>query len=297
VNTDLLVVGLGGNALSPPRGALTFAEERAAIAAAAGELSVLGRSVRLLVVHGNGPQVGRLLLGSGIDDSGSLDVYVAQTQGELGYLLTEALEILLGMPCAALVTRVIVADGDPAFAQPSKPIGRILSAAPGGSPSIRTPNGVGFRRVVASPRPVSVVEEAAIAELLAHHHVIAGGGGGIALAQRGGGRAPAPAVVDKDWVASLLARRLEARRLVFVTDVENAFEGFGSMRPIALPRLACAEARERLARGEFAPGSMGPKVEAAVEFTEATGRPSVIAPLGGVEKALRGTTGTTITRL
>jgi len=187
-----------------------------------------------------------------------------------------------------------VAEDDPAFATPTKPIGGVFSAAPADVTSVRTPDGSGFRRVVASPRPVSLLEEAAIAELLTHHHVVAGGGGGIPLARRAGGRAPAAAVVDKDWVASLLARRLDARRLVFVTDVDNAFEGFGGAQQRALSRLACGEARVRLARGEFAPGSMGPKVEAAVEFTEATGRPCVIAPLGGVERALRGAGGTTI---
>lgn len=295
MSLDLLVVGLGGNALSPPRGSLTFADERTAIASAADELSVLARAgARLLVVHGNGPQVGRLLVASGFGDAGSLDVHVAQTQGELGYLLTEALEVRLGMPCAALVTRVLVAEDDPAFAAPSKPIGGVLGAAPATAPSVRTPNGVGFRRVVASPRPMSVVEEAAIAELLIRHHVVAGGGGGIPLTPCAGGRAPAAAVVDKDWVASLLARRLDARRLVFVTDVDNAFTGFGGAQPRALSQLPCSEARERLARGEFAPGSMGPKVEAAVEFTETTGRPSVIARLGGVERALTGAGGTTI---
>lgn len=295
MSADLLVVGLGGNALSPPRGPLTFADERAAIALAAGELSGLARAgARLLVVHGNGPQVGRLLQAVGFGDPGSLDVHVAQTQGELGYLLTEALELRLGMPCAALVTRVVVAEDDPAFAAPSKPVGGVLGAAPASAPSVHTANGSGFRRVVASPRPIAVVEEAAIAQLLRRHHVIAGGGGGVPLAQRAGGRIPVAAVVDKDWVASLLARRLDAGRLVFVTDVENAFEGFGGAQPRALPRLACDEARARLARGEFAPGSMGPKVEAAVEFTEATGRPSVIAPLGGIERALRGAGGTTI---
>jgi len=298
VSLDLLVVALGGNAVSPPRGPLTFADERTAIASAADELSVLARaSARLLVVHGNGPQVGRLLVASGVGDPESLDLHVAQTQGELGYLLAEAVEVRLGMPCAALVTRVLVSKDDPAFEAPSKPIGGVLSAAPGNGPSVRTPNGVGFRRVVASPRPVAVIEEAAIAELLIRHHVVAGGGGGVPLAQGADGRAPAAAVVDKDWVASLLAHRLDARRLVFVTDVDNAFAGFGSAQPRALSRLACDEARERLARGEFAPGSMGPKVEAAVEFTEATGRPSVIARLGGVERALRGAGGTTIVAL
>jgi carbamate kinase len=170
----------------------------------------------------------------------------------------------------------------------------VLAARPAGVACVRTPDGAGWRQVVASPRPLAVVEERAVAALLASHHVVAGGGGGVPLAARSGGRAPAAAVVDKDWVAALLARRLDAGRLVFVTDVPHAFEGFGGDAPRPLARLSCAEARARLARGEFAPGSMAPKVEAAAEFAEVTGRAAVIAALGAVSSALQGHGGTTI---
>jgi carbamate kinase len=292
----LYVIALGGNAVSPPRGDLSFTSERAAIDGAAAELVALAETgARLLVVHGNGPQVGRLLAAGGLGDLGSLDVHVAQTQGELGYLLAEALDARLGRDaCAALVTRVLVDEQDPAFAHPTKPIGAILAAPPAGTPAARTPEGSGWRRVVASRRPVQVLEQAAIASLLSTHHVIAGGGGGVPLAHSGSARRAQPAVIDKDWVAALLAGALSAERLVFVTDVSHAFTRFGQADQREITTMSLVEARAHLDAGIFAPGSMAPKVESAVAFVEATRRPAVITTIGSLERALRGATGTTI---
>lgn len=291
----LTVVALGGNAISPPRGDMGFEAERAAIAVAAEELAALARDgARLLIVHGNGPQVGRLLAAPGSGGAAALDVHVAQTQGELGYLLAEALdERLGGTACAALVTRVLVDDHDLAFAEPTKPIGPVLAERPVSVASAPTPAGSGWRRVVASPRPLAVIEQSAIAQLLASHHVIAGGGGGVALA--GEPRRARPAVVDKDWVASLLAIALGADRLIYVTDVSHAFDRFGRAGEAAIRFMSPTEARSRLAGGIFGPGSMAPKIESAAEFVERAGRPAVIAALGSVETALRGATGTIIT--
>ncbi|MFN8544672.1 MAG: carbamate kinase [Candidatus Binatia bacterium] len=277
----LVVVALGGNAVSPPAGDSALAAERTAVARAADDLALLAAGGRrLLVVHGNGPQVGRLLVVAGADGTADLDVHVAQTQGELGYLLAEALEARLGGgACAALVTRVTVDATDPAFAVPTKPIGRVLPAAPAGVPAVRLPDGRGWRRVVASPRPREVIELDAIRVLLASRHVVAGGGGGVPLMAADGRRGPAPAVVDKDWVAALLAVELGAARLVFVTDVSHAYDDFGgAARPIAV--MSVAEARARCARGVFAAGSMAPKVESAVEFVAACGRPARITTVG-----------------
>lgn len=292
----LAVVALGGNAISPPGKSLAFAPERAAVDAAAAELALLAASgLRLLVVHGNGPQVGRLLLAPGCGDPDSLDIHVAQTQGELGYLLAEALEKRLpGTHVAAIVTRVLVDANDPAFTHPTKPVGAILATPPIGAASTRTPDGRGWRRVVASPRPLSVIERDTIAALLPGHHVIAGGGGGIAIAAAGSDRRAVAAVIDKDWVAAALAVSLHADHLVFVTDVPHAFDGFGGpgQRPIAT--MTVADARARLAHHVFAPGSMAPKVESAVEFVAATGRPALIAALGAIEAARHGRAGTVI---
>jgi carbamate kinase len=247
------------------------------------------------VVHGNGPQVGRLLNAAGLGDPESLDVHVAQTQGELGYLLAEALDARLGRDaCVAVVTRVLVDEHDPAFAHPTKPIGAALARPPTGAPAVCMPGGKGWRRVVASPKPVQVIEQSAIASLLATHHVIAGGGGGVSLVRSGPSRQARPAVIDKDWVAALLAVVLSAERLLFVTDVSSAFDRFGHAEQREIHAMSVTEARTRLAAGIFAPGSMAPKVESAVEFVEATKRLAVITTIGSLDPALRGTAGTTI---
>lgn len=292
----LHVVALGGNAISPPRGDLSFATERAIVDGVAAELAGLARTgARLLLVHGNGPQVGRLLEAGGLGDPASLDIHVAQTQGELGYLLAERLDARLGSAAAvALVTRVLVDERDPAFAQPTKPIGPVLAGPPGDAPAAPVPGGGGWRRVVASPKPVQVVEQPAIASLLATHHVVAGGGGGVPLANAASARRPRPAVIDKDWVAALLAVALGAERLVFVTDVSHAFDGFGEAGRREIREMTVAAARARLAAGVFAPGSMAPKVESAADFVEATGRRAVITTVGALDPALRGASGTTI---
>ena len=292
MSPPLVVVALGGNAVSPPAGDPSLATERTLLARTAGEIATLAADGRrLLVVHGNGPQVGRLLALDG--DLAQLDVRVAQTQGELGYLLAEALERRLGAPCAALVTRVLVDAGDTAFAAPTKPVGDLLAAPPPGVPCARTPDGRGWRRVVASPRPTAVLERDAIAALLGRGHVVAGGGGGVPLASAPGGRRALAAVVDKDWVAALLAIALDAARLVFVTDVSHAFDDFhGARAPIA--RMTATEARARLARGVFAPGSMAPKIESAVQYVEASGRAAIVASPGSVQAAVAGLTGTRV---
>jgi carbamate kinase len=293
-----VVVALGGNALSPAAGPASFAAEQRGAARAAAELAPLARAgARLLVVHGNGPQVGRLLRAPGVGEPEHLDVHVAQTQGELGYLLAEAFDAELGpRPSVALVTRVLVDPGDPAFQRPTKPVGPILAAPPADGPCARTPDGRGWRRVVASPRPLAVVEEPALRALLGSHHVVAGGGGGVPLAAAdpGGERAPCAAVVDKDYVASLLARRLGAERLLLVTDVTHVYDGFGGAAARPLAQLSVAEARARLERGELAEGSMAPKVESALRFVDATGRAAIVAGLGHVEAALAGRSGTRI---
>jgi carbamate kinase len=296
VKPELVVVALGGNALAPPGGAPGLGVEREVVRRAAAELATALRGRRLLVVHGNGPQVGRLLAAPGVGDPSCLDVHVAQTQGEIGYLLADALEAGLGEPCAALVTRVLVAPDDAAFATPTKPVGMVLPAPPAGVPAVRTPDGRGWRRVVASPRPRGVIELEAVRALLAHHHVVAGGGGGIALAGDEKRRAPCPAVVDKDWVASMIAVAMDAARLVFVTDVPHAFDAFGHAEAHAIGSMSVPEAHERLARGTFGPGSMEPKVESAVEFVQATGRPAVITTLGAIASGMRGQMGTTVHR-
>jgi carbamate kinase len=292
----LVVVGVGGNALSPPGGSQSIEDERKAVTAVARELASLARTgQRLLIVHGNGPQAGRLLEAE--QPETALDAIVAQTQGELGYLIGEAVDAELGADSTvALITRVLVDSDDPALAEPTKPIGPVLAEAPVDGPAVRQPDGSGWRRVVASPRPEGVVELEAIRVLLERWHVIAGGGGGVALSEESetGGRSAVPAIVDKDYVASMLARALGAEELVFVTDVPTVFESFGAEPEGAVRRMSVAEARALLASGACPAGSMGPKVESCIEFVEATGGRAVITTVGEVEAALRGEAGTTV---
>ncbi len=269
----LLVIALGGNALSPPAGDQSYATERAAAHTAARQLAALAANGhRLLVVHGNGPQVGRLL--GGETDTGNLDIHVAQTQGELGYLLAEALEQASGTPAVALVTRALVDPADPAFNNPTKPIGPLLTTRPGGA-AVQLSGG--WRRTVASPHPLAVVEERAIATLLRAQHVIAGGGGGIAISRTDAHTTQGLAgVIDKDWMAAILAIALDAQRLVFATNVAGVEDAHGTAQARLRPRLSVAEARALLAADGLGAGSMAPKVESALAFVAATGRPALI---------------------
>lgn len=292
----LLVIALGGNAISPPAGDLSFTGERNVIAQTTAELAALARDgARLLVVHGNGPQVGRLLAAETSGDEADLDILVAQTQGELGYLVCEALDAELGAGSSvALVTRVLVDPDDVAFRTPSKPIGPILGTPPVTGHALPTPDGRGWRRAVASPRPRAVLELDPIRAVLGARHVVAGGGGGIPLAGDANARLPCPAVIDKDWVAALLAIALDATGLVFITDVPHAFDDFAGPAPRPLRHMTLGDARARLARGAFAPGSMGPKVGSAVQFVDAMRRPAVITTIGQIRAALGRDAGTAV---
>jgi len=278
----LLVLALGGNALSPPRrGNDDYAIERAITARSAVRLNHLGnQGYRLLIVHGNGPQVGRLLRQD--PAHGNLDIHIAQTQGELGYLLAAAIEA----PTVCLLTRVIVgADPGP----PVKPIGPVLDKRPEGTAAVQTDSG--WRQIVPSPRPSTVVERQAIGELLARYHVIAGGGGGVPRTPSG---TPLDGVVDKDWVASLLAIELSAEHLVFATDVTGVYENAAQQEGDPVADLSPSSARALIDSGAVTAGSMAPKLESAVEFVVATGRPAQICALDQIEQALAGTAGTTV---
>jgi carbamate kinase len=285
----LAVVALGGNAISPPTGALSYGEERLAVRDAARELAEIeAAGYRLLVVHGNGPQVGRLLRRA--FDPSDLDIHVAQTQGELGYLLVAALAEVCSEPAVAVVTRCVVDGADPALAAPDKPVGPVLREHPGGDAVWLAPAN-GWRRVVPSPRPMAVPERPQIGALLEHAHVVAGGGGGVP--QRGDGT-PVPSVVDKDRLAALLALELGAEALLFATNVEGAYRAFGTAQQALIERMGIADARAALDEGVFAAGSMGPKVEAAVAFAAATGKAARITRVGTLRASLEGRVGTVL---
>jgi carbamate kinase len=290
------VVALGGHALAPPGGA-SLVQQQAAVAHAARVIAELARDHALVVTHGNGPQIGWLAaLARGSAEPASLDVLGAESEGMLGYWLEQALrDALPGRDVAALLTQVEVDARDVAFAHPSKPIGPVLDA--GEAEALRAAGVAlaadrgGFRRVVASPAPLRVLELRCIELLLrAGVLVICGGGGGIPVVLDAQGRLHgAAAVIDKDRSAELLATSLEADGLLLLTDVPAVFADWPA-REHPIRRIAGA----RLAQRAFQPGTMGPKVEAACRFVRAPHRRAWIGALEDAAAMLRGEAGTEV---
>jgi carbamate kinase len=310
--TKTAVVALGGNALTR-LGQSGTAEEMAGNAAAMAACvnDVIEAGWRVVIVHGNGPQVGNLALQQEATTAvppQPLALLNAMTQGELGSVIATAINALRGPgAAAALVTHVTVSRADPAFAAPSKPIGPFfgageaqhLAAARGWV--VQQDSGRGYRRVVPSPEPIGIVEIGAIRALVdAGCLVIACGGGGIPVDASGGRAAGIPvgapvghaagidAVIDKDRAAGLMARLLGAQALVLVTAVDNVMINYGTPRQAKLGQITMAEAEHHLRAGQFPPGSMGPKVEAALAFLAGGGELAAITSPGLVAATLSG---------
>lgn len=306
----IAVLAFGGNALLPDPFHPEEQEARAVELAGAVRL-LLARSAGLVLVHGNGPQVGMILLRVEATRQrlppDPLDVLVAETQGSIGYLLSRALgnafsALGSAVRVTSMLTQVVVDPDDPAFEDPRKPIGphypedqaRQLEERRGWH--MVADAGRGWRRVVPSPRPLRVIELAAIREAAhAGHVVIAGGGGGIPVRELGQGRlAGVEAVVDKDRTAALLAISLRAESFVILTGVPHVVRDFGTPRAQRIATLDCAEARRLLDTGVFPVGSMGPKVEAACAYAEATAGEALITDVAHLARALDGGEGTRI---
>jgi carbamate kinase len=295
-----VVAALGGNALLERGERPTAEAQQARVERAAAALADVARAHDLAVTHGNGPQVGLLALQSEAlpDVPGlPLDLLGAETEGLIGHQLELALRNAVPeREVATLLTQTEVAEDDPAFAQPTKPVGpvyaedeaRRLAAARGWSVA---PDGGGLRRVVPSPAPRRILEQAAVERLLgAGMLVICAGGGGIPVVRRpGGGHRGVEAVVDKDLVAAWLARALGADALLLLTDVPAVYRDWPGRRE---PFGAVAPATLRGRR--FAPGSMAPKVEAACAFVEGGGRLAAIGALGDAAALLAGEAGTRV---
>jgi carbamate kinase len=294
-----LVVALGGNALLR-RGEPAEAEtQRKNVLQAASALVSLASDHELVITHGNGPQVGLLALEADAYKAVApypLDVLGAESQGMIGYLLVQALRGTVEREVVAVLTQVVVDADDPAFAQPTKPIGPVydeeeaqrLAAEQGWTVA---PDGDYFRRVVASPKPREIVELDAIEDLVSSGAiVVCAGGGGIPVIAEGRRLRGVEAVIDKDLTAALLAEMLGAERLVMLTDVPYVERHWGSAASEPIRQATPASLREMM----FAPGSMGPKIEAACRFIERTGGEAAIGSLAELAAVARGHAGTQI---
>jgi carbamate kinase len=297
--TKIAVVALGGNALTQAGQSGSCDEMMANAAAMATAVNdVLQAGWRVVIVHGNGPQVGNLALqqeATSAVPAQPLALVGAMTQGMLGSLIARAIDLLRGRGTAiALVTHVTVDPADPAFGTPSKPIGPFYAPAEAerlarrGGWVVQPDSGRGFRRVVASPQPVGVIEIEAMRALVeAGHLVIAGGGGGIPVLAGDHGRT-VDAVIDKDRAACLIARQLGAEALLLVTAVDRVMIDFGRPTESGLGTITAAEVARYLAEGQFPPGSMGPKIEAALRFLDEGGELAVITSPGLLAATLAG---------
>lgn len=300
-----VVVALGGNALLRRGEPLTIENQRANVAVAGEHLARIVPGNEVVVSHGNGPQIGLLALEAASYEAVPaypLDVLGAETQGMVGYLVEQELRRCLSadVPVVTLLTTVAVDAGDPAFDAPTKPIGpgygadeaRRLEAERGW---MFARDGSAWRRVVASPTPRRIVEEAPVRWLLERGSVVvcAGGGGVPVVIDASGRPVGVEAVVDKDHASSLLARDLDADLLVLATDVPAVCSGFGTPGERAVG-AAHPEALLAQVGPELPAGSMGPKVEAAAAFATATGRPAVIGALSDIEAMVAGRAGTRV---
>ena len=306
-----VVVALGGNAMTGPDGNATASAQRAAIAGAMEHVAdLVARGDEVVITHGNGPQVGNLLvkneLAAHVVPPVPLDWCGAQTQGTIGFTILDTLEAALaarglGEPVAALVTRTRVDAGDPGFTRPTKPVGRYLPLDQARTlidhgQTWEDRGEKGWRRVVASPEPLEVLETEAVLTLLrAGYVVVAAGGGGIPVVRDADGRVHGvEAVIDKDLTAALLARAVDADVLVIATDVDHAVVGWGTPDARAVGRVTPDELAAYASAGHFASGSMGPKVEAALRFVRSGGRRAVITDLARIADAVEGDVGTIV---
>ena len=303
------VVAIGGNSLIRAGEKGTIAEQMANVRRTADALVALIKDgYGLVITHGNGPQVGAALLRSerAADEAYRLplDVCVAATQGEIGYLLQQALTARLAnaglkRPVVSLLTQVVVAKDDPAMTHPSKPIGPFYTQRDAESRRARFGWAIvedaarGWRRVVPSPQPLEIIEEEAIRTLVESGAlVIACGGGGIPVVRENGHFSGVDAVIDKDSASVLLALRIKAELLVISTDAEFVYVNYKKPGQRPLERVDASELRRHYAAGEFPAGSMGPKVAAALRFVESGGHRALITTYERLADAMQGRAGT-----
>lgn len=305
-----VVVVLGGNAFAKPKQPLTMAGQfQFARDALTSLRPILESDANVLLTHGNGPQVGHML--TRVEESLGkayalpLEVCVAESEGELGYVLEQTLYNLLpawgrSRPIASLLTQVVVDENDSAFQTPSKPVGPFYSETE--ADKLRTKGfcvvedaGRGYRRIVPSPEPLEIVEAEIIVRLLdLGVLVIAAGGGGIPVVRIGNQLHGVEAVVDKDLSSALLGELIDSKLMVMLTGVPCAYRNYGRPDQEPIGRISVDRARSLLAEGHFAPGSMKPKVDAAIRFCRRSGTKAIVCNSESLPGALAGTAGTIV---
>ena len=308
-----IVVALGGNALQSGKAEPTAEAQLAVVKKTSEHIAELvQRDYEIAVVHGNGPQVGRILLASeaakDVTPTMPFDVCGAMSQGYIGYHLQQSLKYALNirnrnLPVVTLATQMVVEKSDPAFENPTKPIGPFYSEAEAKELEVtkgytmKEDAGRGWRRVVASPLPRKIVEIDAIKQLWDSTIVIACGGGGIPVVENADGTLEGvAAVIDKDFAAELLAEQVDADALMILTEVEKVAINFNKPNQEDLTHLSLADAARYCEEGQFAPGSMLPKVQAAMKFVRANpDKKAIITSLDKAIDAVEGKTGTVIT--
>lgn len=305
-----IVLALGGNAIAQ-KGKASYKEQLAAVRKTSKSISSLVKSGhKLVITHGNGPQVGNIMLqqeaGKRVSPIMPLFVAGAESQGEVGYLIQQQLQNefrrkRMKKEVVTLLTQVLVSKTDLAFKNPTKFIGPFYTSKQAVSLrrkyKIKKQDARGWRRVVASPKPIDILEKSTINSLLAKGCVvIACGGGGIPVTKSHSGFEGVEAVIDKDRSAALLGKLVRADLLVILTDVDGAYLNYGKKNQKLLSKLKLNEALRLLKQGEWPEGSFAPKIESACNFIKSGGKKAVIAHLGKAGEALAGKSGTVITQ-
>jgi len=298
-----IVVALGGNTILK-RGKRTFSSELSAIKKTCSVVAkLIAKKNHIILTHGNGPQVGDILLQQKVAKiKVPLDVCNAETQSQIGYLLQQHLKNefsrrKIKKEVITVITQVLVDKKDPSFRKPTKPIGFTYpsrEAKPLKHHRVVAVNG--YRRVVPSPKPLKIIEGKIIKDMSKKMILIACGGGGIPVVQERGKLKGVEAVIDKDLTAVLLARLIKADTILNLTDVDCVYLNFRKKDQKRLKKISVKEAKQYLKEGQFPPGSMGPKIEAAIKFIESGGKRFIIASERNAMSALAGKSGTVICR-
>lgn len=307
-----IVVALGGNAIQTGNGATADDQKQACLNTAKQLVKLIQEGHKLIIAHGNGPQVGNIVLQQQMNQSDKLpamplDTCGAMSQGMIGYWLQNALyevfhENGIDKNVVTLVTQVQVDANDPAFQNPTKPIGSFYTKDEADhlvqtkGYKMKEDAGRGYRRVVPSPKPVDIIEKKAIIDLIESDNiVVASGGGGIPVSKDNHKLIGVEAVIDKDFASEKLAELVDADVLLILTAVENVAINFGKPNQESLTNLSVSKAKQYIDEGQFAPGSMLPKVQAAVQFAESKKeRQAIITSLDHAYEAVSGKTGTIV---